>query len=336
MSETRDTVVVITTSHFKEVYNQLGGMNLPPNVKFYISPALKGHSAQVEMGECKPVIHLTCSDAPNPRHPTSGGGLYSYNPENGHLHKWFGGKVHGIVKGVDAYYMVDDESCGVIVLNQELHPVGEFKLSPGSRPHGIGYDKERELIFVNLSDHDSTAVYDAQTYKKLDELQYSDKRWNLGESHHHVNDVLAYRDSLYVSMFSFTGNWKLGIFDGGILEVDIDSLKITGYLVRDLWMPHTPTVIDGKLWYCDSMRGKVHCGTEEAPMEFSGFVRGIAHDSRFYYVGQSLHRHPDRLRHVSNNIPLSTGIYMFDKESRMTKFFSIPQLTDINTIFIKD
>ena len=311
-------------------------MYLPPNVTYYVSPALKDYKAQVEIGEHQQIIYLTCSDAPNPGHPTSGGGLYSYNTENGYLRKLFRGKTHGIVRGKSAYYLVDDESCGVVVLDIEMHQVGTFKLPPGSRPHGIGYNLKRDLIFVNLSDHDSTAVYDGQTYKKLDELHYSDKRWNFEESHHHVNDVFSYRGKLYVSMFSFTGNWKLGIFDGGILEVDIDSMKVTGYLVRDLWMPHTPTVIDGKLWYCDSMRGRVHCGTEEAPMEFSGFVRGIAHDGRFYYVGQSLHRHPDRLRHISNNIPLSTGIYMFDKESRMTKFFSIPQLTDINTIFIKD
>ncbi len=122
LSETRDVIVIITTSHFKEVYNQLQGMYLPPNVTYYVSPALKDYKAQVEIGEHQQIIYLTCSDAPNPGHPTSGGGLYSYNTENGYLRKLFRGKTHGIVRGKSAYYLVDDESCGVVVLDIEMFP----------------------------------------------------------------------------------------------------------------------------------------------------------------------------------------------------------------------
>lgn len=156
----------------------------------------------------------------------------------------------------------------------------------------------------------------------------------MGTSQHHINDLLVFEDSLYASMFSFSGNWKIGIFDGGILEFDISTRELFMPVVTGLWMPHTPTIIESKLWYTDSMRGKVYCGTEELLIEFNGFVRGIAYDGRFHYVGQSLHRYPDRLRKITHNVSLDTGVFMVDKESYMTKFFPTPRLTDINTILI--
>ena len=55
-------------------------------------------------------------------------------------------------------------------------------------------------------------------------------------------------DSLYVSMFSISGNWRLGLYDGGIIEFDIDSLEFKNPVLRDRWMPHNPMIIGGKLF----------------------------------------------------------------------------------------
>lgn len=328
--------IIITTSHFHEVYNQLIEMDLVPGKHFCISPSLKNHRAQMEIDAHTADIYLTCSD-PHSEAVKSGGGLYKFNIGTGTLTKIISGKCHGIVAGSNCYYMVDDHTCSVRKLDEDFQPIERFELPKGSRPHGIAYSAEHNWIFVNLSDHDLIAVYDAEYYQPVKEIRLSEKRWRIGASQHHINDIVSYEDSLFVTMFSFSGNWKLGIFDGGILEFNcVTGEQCPTPLVSDLWMPHTPTIIRGKLWYTDSMRGKIYCGTEELPIEFNGFVRGIAYDGTFYYVGQSLHRHPDRLRKISHNISLDTGIFLIDKDSYMTRFYQTPGLTDINTILVEN
>lgn len=329
-----DTFIIITTSHFHEVYDQLVDMGLVPGKHFCISPSLKNHRAQMEIDMHTAEIYLTCSDPYNESNGV-GGGLYKYHIPSCTLTKLISGKCHGMVAGNNCYYMVDDHTCSVRKLDKDFKPIERFELPRGSRPHGIAYCPKRNWVFVNLSDHDLIAVYDTEYYQPIKEIRLSEKRWRMGSSQHHINDVLVYEDSLYVTMFSFSGNWKIGIFDGGILEFDIDSgERCPTPLVSSLWMPHTPTIIRGKLWYVDSMRGHAYCGTEELPIEFNGFIRGIAYDEHFYYIGQSLHRHPDRLRKISHNISLDTGIFLIDKDSYMTRFFPTPNLTDINTVLV--
>jgi len=332
----RDEIfIIITTVHFHEVYKQLVEMGLEPGKNFCVSPALKDYHAQMEIDAHTARIYLTCSDHYLKDESKIGGGLYRFDIESSTLTKLINGKCHGIVKAGDYFFLVDDNIVGIRKLNNKFEPLEQFELPSGSRPHGVAYCPKRNWIFINLTDCDSIIVYDAGYYQPIKEIRLSEKRWRMGTAQHHINDLVVYEDSLYVTMFSFSGNWKLGIFDGGILEFDIDSgERYPTPLVSDLWMPHTPTIIRGELWYVDSMRGRVHCGTGELPIEFNGFVRGIAYDDKFYYVGQSVHRHPNRLRNISHNISLDTGIFLIHKDSYMTRFYPTPGLADINTILI--
>ena len=56
---------------------------------------------------------------------------------------------------------------------------------------------------------------------------------------HHLNDCIAFGGSIFVSMFSLTGNWKQDVFDGGVLEIDIVSGDVVGVIVRDCGCPTT-------------------------------------------------------------------------------------------------
>ena len=68
----------------------------------------------------------------------------------------------------------------------------------------------------------------------------------------------------------------------------------------------------------------MNCGTWKTLIELTGFVRGLAYDSRFFYVGHSMHRHIHRLANVRNNISIDTGIYMVEDDSKVTKFLRYP------------
>ena len=330
--------VIITTAHFTEVSEQLCSLGMIPGRHFCISPVLENYYAQVEVNQHEATLYLTCSDQYLKGEQERGGGLYRFDIPSCTLTKLIDGTCHGIVEGEGCFYLIDDQIGGIRLLDSEFVPLGHWDLPVGCRPHGIAYCPKRRWLFVALSEFDVIAILDAQTmdagYRPLYEIELSGKRRRMGTSQHHINDLLVFEDSLYASMFSFSGNWKIGIFDGGILEFDISTRELFMPVVTGLWMPHTPTIIESKLWYTDSMRGKVYCGTEELLIEFNGFVRGIAYDGRFHYVGQSLHRYPDRLRKITHNVSLDTGVFMVDKESYMTKFFPTPRLTDINTILI--
>ena len=41
-------------------------------------------------------------------------------------------------------------------------------------------------------------------------------------------------------MFSETGNWRLDVYDGCVLQIDLKNKKIDNAIVRNLWMPHNP------------------------------------------------------------------------------------------------
>jgi hypothetical protein len=82
------------------------------------------------------------------------------------------------------------------------------------------------------------------------------------------------------------------------------------------------------------MRGIVSDTTWRVMAQFSGFIRGIAYDGMYYYLGQSAHRYIDRRDRTANNISLDTGIFLVDAAHKVTKFFSIPELTDINSVIV--
>ena len=325
--------VIITTSGFQEVEAQLCEYGLVPGKHFCVSPSLKNFRAVSRINEHEQVVYLTSSDRYLDGDMQKGGGLYSFDIQSREMKKVVNGLCHGIVEGKDYIYLVDDTQ-GIRVLEKDFIMREKFELPSKSRPHGIAYCPERELIFISFSGRDSISIYEAHSYKQVDEIFLSNKWQRTGIAQHHMNDLCVLGNSLYVSMFSFSGNWKIGLYDGGILEFDIDSRELVMPVVTDLWMPHTPTVIEDKIFYCDSMRGKVYSGTWDLMTEFNGFVRGLAYDGEFYYVGQSMHRYIDRCQGTTNNISLDTGIFLVDDTSKATKFFAMPHLTDINSVFI--
>jgi hypothetical protein len=249
--------------------------------------------------------------------------------------KLISGHCHGIVQGGDKYYLLDD-LVGVRVLDANLQQVDTFQLPPKSRPHGITYCEKRDLLFIVLTGNDTIGVYSAINFKKIGEVVVSDKFEKCGIPQHHINDACIFEDSVYLSMISYSGNWKKNVHDGVIVEIDIDSLEIRGVVTSGLWYPHSPTIIKGNLCYCDSMRGTVHTSTWKTLTKFNGFVRGIAHDGQYWYVGQSSHRYIDRIEGTSDNISLDTGIYLVEEHTKITKFFAIPELVDVKTILVYD
>jgi len=328
-----EILVIISTTSFTEVAAQLIGYGLEVGKHFIVTPSLKNYKfiAPINSHEC--TILFTCGDQPDDKDDSKGGGFYSIALQDPTPKKLISGHCHGIVRGGDKYYLLDD-TVGVRVLDSKLQQVDSFALPPKSRPHGITYCEKRGLLFIVLTGNDTIGVYSAKDYSKVGQVVVSDKFEKLGIPQHHINDVCILEDSVYLSIVSYSGNWKKNVYDGVIVEIDIDSLQIRGVVVSNLWYPHSPTIIKGSLCYCDSMRGTIHNSTWKTLTRFNGFVRGIAHDGQYYYVGQSSHRYIDRIEGTSENISLDTGIYLIEEQSKITKFFAMPKLVDIKSILV--
>ena len=329
LAEKLDEVfVIITTSGFTDVVDQLEAYGFVAGKHFCVSPTLRDFEVLLRIKDHLQIIYFTSPDSSNYR-----GGLYQLSLPSGKTEKILDGQCHGVIEGRDYIYLVDDSAGGVRVLDRMFNTVRTIQLPEDARPHGIAYSWKRDQIAVAFSGRDSIGVYDTGGVLIV-EIPMSDKYRTGGLAEHHVNDLCSWKDSLYVTMFSVSGNWKREIFDGAVLEFDLnDPFRPPLVLVADLWFPHTPTIIRETLHFCESMTGEVWAGNHKLITEFHGFVRGVAYDGHFYYVGQSQHRYITR-RLGAINIPLDTGIFLVDDKTKATKFYSIPALMDINSIMI--
>jgi hypothetical protein len=254
-----------------------------------------------------------------------GGGIYLYDTESMETQKVISGSFHQISRGIDCFYAIHHFE-GVFILSSDLKEVDHFPLDKNSKPHGVTFCPNRNLIFAACSGLDKIAIYDASSFKKVDEIWMSDRINKMETEQHHINDVCVLDDSLFVSMFSFSGYWTNNVFDGGIVEYSLEDFTKKHVLVRDLWMPHSVRILDGNLCFLDSMRGNFHLTDKKVSGHFPGFIRGLDTDGQYYYIGQSEARYFDRLEGLSNSILLNSGFYLFDDRTKATKFFSMSHL----------
>jgi hypothetical protein len=326
--------VVITSTGFVAIAEELVAHGFVPGRDFCVTPTLRDYAVIVAVREHPGVVYFTVSDPPRDD-PQTGGGLYRYDLRARRYEKVVPGQPHGIVQGRgEVAYLVDDSVGGVRVLDAQFQTLGALPLPHQSRPHGIGYCPKRHRLYVVMPPLDAIGVLDADTGQMLDRIRLSDKVDRASTAQHHPNDCCTFGNSLFGTMFSRSGNWKLGAFDGCVLEWDLDTHELRGPVVNDLWMPHTPTVINGTLHWADSMRGVVRNTSWKVLAAFHGFVRGLAHDGTFYYVGQSQHRYIGRRLGTSDNISLDSGVFLLDENTKASKFFGVHDIVDINSVYV--
>jgi uncharacterized protein (TIGR03032 family) len=98
--------------------------------------------------------------------------------------------------------------------------------------------------------------------------------------------------------------WRDNKLEGGIL-MDVESGEV---LLQALPMPHSPRVYDGRLYVLLSALGQLVVvdlakGTFEVVNQVNGFVRGMARQGDFLFVGSSRLRH----KHIFGDLPLAQG-----------------------------
>ena len=327
-------LVLICTTSITEVSDQLSSLGFHAGVDFVTSPILNDLLIISEMESIRRSLLFT-SGSPKVDHPLYGGGLYKLTIDGDEWshRKVYDGICYGVIELNDHYILVDDHQ-GIVVLDHGFKVMQSTNLEPGTRGHGIAFSEKYQEFYIAASYRDAVLIFDNNfRYKKS--INLSDKFNRLGYPCHHCNDLCVVEDSLYVSMFSATGNFRRDVFDGTVLEFDLSDHTLVGAPINQLWMPHNISFIDGSLTLLDSLRGDLLCNNAQKIGQFPGFTRGLAYDGSHYYVGQSRNRNFSKCMGLSLNISIDTSIIVFDEQTKVSRSLSLPpKLSEIHSILL--
>lgn len=331
-----NSFVVICTTSFSEVSDQLDSYGLNRGSDYCVSPILNDLRIISDLESVSKKMLFT-SGSPNVENPLYGGGVYELSVEGdqwGHK-KIISGNCYGLIKFYDNYISVDTEM-GIFEFDSDYNIIRSKKLPKGVRAHGVQYSHERELFYVVGSYYDGILILDKE-FNVIDDIKLSFKKERYQDPRHHCNDCFVIEDSLFVSMFSMTGNWQNDVFDGGVVEYDIHTKEKIGSVVHNLWMPHNVQMINGSLHVLNSLQGQLLTNNLQVIGEFPAFTRGLDYDGQYYYVGQSKNRNYSKNIGVSKNISIDAGIIVFDPQTKASRFLQLPpKISEIHSILLRD
>jgi len=330
-------LVLICSTAVREISTQLEEMGLEPNLDFLISPILNDLLAIEELELLSKTLYFTSGSVAEDR-PLAGGGLYKcfINTLEVKVEKVYSGPCYGATKVNGLIYFIDTDK-GIHTFSKENGIEFKCELPLGSRAHGISYNKFNNNFYVTCSYLDAVLEINSDNWKIERNFKLSNKIDNTGEPMHHCNDNWSIDNSLFVSMFSSTGNWKLDAFDGCIAEFDL----ITGERLRDvkndLYMPHNIMVLEGMLHVLDSLSGHLRFNNFSIQGTFPAFTRGLSYSEGLYFIGQSKNRNYSKVMGLSNNISIDCGIVVFNPELKASRFIQLPySIGEIHSIVIQD
>lgn len=325
--------IVITTANFNSVIQELEDLGLVMGDDFCCTPLLNQRQSIEDIQHNDSKILITSPQHFNDK--KTGGGLYEVHSSSGEYKKLYSGKARGITKGHENFYLVDMMR-GVVVLDKNFKEINLFSLPKNSEPHGICYNDKNKEIFVGCPGRDSIISLSIDNGICKDEYFISNKWKSNKKDNHHVNDPLVIGDSLYVSMFSVSGNWMNEIYDGAIVEFNLENKENFVVVVHNLSMPHSIYKINGKLTFLNSMFGQLFHGSYDNLFECDGFARGLAYDNKYFYIGVTEHRYPEKIFSQKKHASLDVGIHVFDPKAKISKFIPCSFINSIHSIIINN
>ncbi len=323
--------VVITTANYSSVIDELHEMEFAMGDDFCCTPLLMDQRASDALRSLDQQVLIT-----SPQHfsdEATGGGLYALSTADRQVRKLITGKCRGLARAGNNYVLVDMLR-GVRIIDEKFKETGLIELPANCEPHGVACDANAQTVFVAQPGRDSVGVYELASGKKIDEIFVSDKWQNNKKDNHHVNDLCVVDNSLYVSLFSFTGNWMDEVYDGGVLEISIPRSELVGPAMSNLWCPHSVSRIDGKLLVLDSMRGQLVTMNWKRLGQFNTFLRGLDHDGQYFYVGMSGFRHADKVDDEAKSIGIDAGLVVFEPDTRLTRTFVVDEFESVHSVLV--
>lgn len=331
MSKTYD--VIICTTSVSEVKNQLISYGYTWGENARIADVLYEKAVIADLEDEK-FSFLISSGLPSTATSFSGGGIHLVT-ENGdypEIETKYKGDTHGLISLENGGYAFTCQGEGIVCLDSDYNVVNTIPIRKGLRPHGLKRYKNNWVVVCSLGDCILGINDDAE---EIFCYEFSNKIKSYDSAQHHCNDVEIIGDFAYTSMFSVTGNWKRGIFDGGIIEVNLLSGKMN-ILNNDLTMPHSVTNINDGLFILDSFKGKLLASNFTMIAQLPGFVRGFDYTDTYYFVGESKNRNFSRLSTDRSPVSIDSRITIINKEYSFCRSIPLPsRISEIHAIIYK-
>ncbi|MGN2275056.1 DUF4915 domain-containing protein [Priestia megaterium] len=256
------------------------------------------------------------------------GGLFVVNPHTNHISKKYNGIFAGLIKYKNGFMALKQPN-ELYILDEKLKLQSVKKVGDKSISglHGVKLSDDG-LIYIVASPQNKIIVYEEQTMKKQAEFILSTPKKDL----HHINDLFITKNSILLSMFSQSGGWKGKMpeqWDGAIVEFDRNEFKPKGIIIDDLTAPHSITMMNDCLYYCDSLnlnvsKFDISSHRKEVVAQFTGFTRGLHFDNNILIIGQSKMRHLQGINHRFSNISIDAGIHLYDCDKQISRFIKLP------------
>ncbi|WP_409305790.1 DUF4915 domain-containing protein [Peribacillus sp. SCS-155] len=255
------------------------------------------------------------------------GGLYLYNAGNNSLEKRYNGIFAGLTKYNDGYLALKQPNqLYVLDVNLQLKSIRYIPDNEFGGLHDIKLSGD--YVYIVISTQNKILALHSRTLEPEFEIVLSSSERDL----HHINDLFITDDSILISMFSSSGGWKgkdPTLWDGAIVEFRRDGFIPKGIIIDNLTAPHSITLHNGKLVFCDSLNLNVSqfdiiTKHKSVLAQFNGFTRGIYFDQNILAVGQCKMRHLQRMNQRYPNISLDGGIHFFDCDQRDGRFIKLP------------
>lgn len=334
LSKSKTYYVVITTASYETVVHRLEAAGHVMGKDFACSPAL---STKNEVEDIKGLnLDIIFSSPDHNVKNDSGGGLYQLNTKNETVTKVYDGKCRGLASSSSEFFVIDMRK-GIIGFDKQWKKSFEIKLKQGSEPHGLAYCEVSRQFFIGQPGRDSIGIYSRDKKTLTNEFFLSEKWHSNKKDNFHINDLLIKNDSLFISVFSTSGNWPNDVYDGGILEIDLEFHKEAPKIIENnLWMPHSLCHWKNGIVLLESMLSKLYSLGWGELGRFDGFIRGLAIYGDYFIIGVSEHKYPERLKSQRNAISVDAGIIVFNVESQLYKFIRLTSINSVHSIVIKN
>jgi len=326
------SLVIITSGSYVSILEDLKAININLN-KIYFSPVFKDfyYLNELRSTECNVLFTSNDTNSNANRNSKYGGGVYLLNisETSNKLKKIYSGSCRQIVKhSNDHYLFIDNSGFLVSICIKSLKVINKFKIP--RECCGLAYDEISKIGYFACTKEEKIYKFSLKSQKfKIEKFIHFKNNPSKNNSFH-INDIYLLEDRLLCSYFSFSGFWRKGIFDGGCAVIDMRNGRVEK-IYSDLMQPHSPFYFNGELGILESGTGKIYFNTYSSPVNFSGFIRGISNiDRSRLLIGQSETMYLSRVKSYKNNINMSAGFYLYDKDADCHRFISTPGICNIH------
>lgn len=238
--------------------------------------------------------------------------------ENEHTYKKIiDGDCRGIAKYPEGYVLASNEH-GILLLNNEFEVLNRYIPGKLMDYHGVAVNNDKAYIVESALN--TIGVFALPTLERIEEIVMDDAQ----EDILHINDIFIWDNQMYLSMFSFSGNWREKMEDTGVVvKIDLNDYTKQEIILRNFKHPHSIRIHNDKILVCNSAHFEVK-ENNEIIFKGSGYLRGLAVSENKYYFGQSESRNVEWVRNQKTNISIDAGIHIFDRKEKLSKFISLP------------